>query len=331
MKKFIVNENDKDKRFDRFITKAAPKLPKTLMYKYLRTKRIKLNGKKAEISTRLNVGDVVEAYIGDEFFEPVIPTYDFLSSPAEIDVVYEDENILLVNKPQGLLCHPDKTEYRDTLIGRIQHKLYKEKKYDPQSENSFKPALCNRIDRNTSGIVIAAKNAQALKIMCAKIKDREVDKRYLCMVHGKTPEKCGMITGYLAKNEVKNKVSVRKKAFDGAKEARSRYRLIATKNDISLVEVELLTGRTHQIRAQMASIGNPLCGDSKYGLKNDSVKGIPAQALCAYKLSFYFSCDAGILDYLNGKVFCLGDIPFGKNLFAQNYSHLIKNGEDINE
>ena len=176
MKSFVITKNDANQRLDKFITKVCPTLPQGLMYKYIRTKHIKINGKRGKISTRLNVGDTVEAYINDEFFAEVAPKYDFLSSPARLNIVYEDENILLVDKEQGLIVHPDKNEYRDTLIGRIQHYLYDKGEYNPKLENSFKPSLANRIDRNTGGIVIAAKNAEALRILCDKIKDREIDK-----------------------------------------------------------------------------------------------------------------------------------------------------------
>ena len=165
MKSFTIKKNDADQRLDKYLTKSFPNLPKALMYKYIRLKRIKVNGKRAENSTRLNVGDVVDMYINDEFFEKVEPKYDFLSAPVKLDIVYEDENILLVDKKQGVLVHPDDKEFSDTLIGRIQHYLYDKGEYDPESEHSFKPSLANRIDRGTGGIVIAAKNAEALRIL----------------------------------------------------------------------------------------------------------------------------------------------------------------------
>ena len=201
MKEFIISKNDSTLRLDKFIVKTCPTLPSSLMFKYIRTKRIKVNGKRAEISTRLNVGDVVSAYINDEFFVSKEPKYSFLSAPCNLDIVYEDENILLVDKKQGLLVHPDKNEYTNTLIDRIQHYLYKKGEYDPQNENSFSPSLANRIDRNTGGIVIAAKNAEALRILCDKIKYREIEKRYLAVVHGVPKKKTDLLEGYLEKNE----------------------------------------------------------------------------------------------------------------------------------
>ncbi len=325
MKSFVITKNDANQRLDKFITKVCPTLPQRLMYKYIRTKRIKINGKRGEISTRLNIGDLVEAYINDEFFVEIKPKYDFLSSPDRLDIVYEDENIILVDKKQGLLVHPDDKEYHDTLIGRIQHYLYKKGEYDPAAENSFKPALANRIDRNTGGIVIAAKNAEALRILCQKIKDREIDKRYLTVVHGIPKQKSATLEGFLEKNEDKNRVYLSSKKTEQNRTIKTRYRVLESKNGLSLLEVELLTGRTHQIRAHLASIGHPLLGDGKYGkLQNDKKLGFNKQALYSYKLSFYFDTDGGILQYLNGKTFSVNNVWFASELFGEGYKSLLK-------
>ena len=323
MKEFTITKNDASLRLDKFITKNCPTLPSSLMFKYIRTKRIKVNGKRAEISTRLKEGDKVEAYINDEFFTEIKPTYDFLSAPSKLDIVYEDENILLADKKQGLLVHPDKNEYTNTLIARIQHYLYDKGEYDPQDENSFRPALANRIDRNTGGIVIAAKNAEALRILCDKIKCREIDKRYLTVVHGIPKKKTDLLEGYLEKDEDKNRVYMSKKSTDTNKFVRTKYTVLQTLNNLSLLEIELLTGRTHQIRAHMAAIGHPLLGEGKYSKSNDKKSGFDKQALYSYSLKFDFKTDAGILNYLNGKRFTVKEVWFADKLFGDSYKRLL--------
>lgn len=316
MKSFLISKNDSGQRLDKFITKAVPNLPQSLMYKYIRMKRIKVNGKRGEISQKLAVGDTVDMYINDEFFAPVAEHYDFLHASKHLDIVYEDENILLLDKKVGLLSHPDDTEYNDTLITRIKRYLYEKGEYDPKDEHSFTPSLVNRIDRNTGGIVIAAKNAESLRILNQKLKDRELEKYYLCVVHGTIPKKQGTLEGWLVKDEKKNKVTVYPQKRNGAKEIRTKYSVKAENKGLSLIEVELLTGRTHQIRAHFASIGHPLLGDGKYGTNelNKAHGGYKKQFLYSYRLKFTFTTDAGILNYLNQKDFEVPEVWF-KNEF----------------
>lgn len=210
MKSFVIDKNDAGQRLDKFIVKSCPMLPVSLMYKAIRTKNIKLNRKRCEISSKLAVGDVVDIYLKDEFFEKPRENYEFLKASANLDIVYEDENILLVNKKVGLIVHQDESYQTDTLISRIQRYLYEKGEYDPEKENSFSPALANRIDRNTGGIVIAAKNAETLRVLNEKIRSRELSKQYICIVHGNFDKKTDIIDGYLIKDEKKNKVSVLK-------------------------------------------------------------------------------------------------------------------------
>lgn len=321
MKSFIISKNDSDQRLDKFVTKTVPNLPKALMYKYIRTKRIKVNKKKSEISARLRTGDLVEMYINDEFFVKSETKYDFSSASDKIDIIYEDENIILLDKKAGLLCHPDDKEYIDTLISRVKKYLYNKGEYDPDEENSFTPALVNRIDRNTGGIVIAAKNAASLKILNAQMKERNLKKTYLCVVHGVMERKSGLLEGWLVKDESKNRVKIYNKYSDGAKEIKTKYRVIEndTKNNLSLLEVDLLTGRTHQIRAHFASIGHPLLGDGKYG-KNELNKklGYKKQFLYSYKLTFDLDENAGELAYLKGKTFTAENVWFVKEFKERN-------------
>lgn len=321
LKSFKISKNDANQRLDKFISKAVPNLPGSLMYKYIRTKRIKVNSKRAQISTRLNEGDTVDMYINDEFFLKSEHRYDFSGASKNIDIIYEDENIILADKKAGLLCHPDDKEYIDNLIARIKRYLYEKGEYDPDSENSFTPALVNRIDRNTGGIVIAAKNAQSLKILNAQMKERNLKKTYLCVVHGVMERKNGTLEGWLLKDEKKNKVKIFKNNVPGSKEIRTRYSVIENdyQNDLSLVEVDLLTGRTHQIRAHFASIGHPLLGDGKYGTNELNKKlGYKKQFLYSYKLKFELDENAGMLSYLNGKVFTAEDVWFVKEFKDRN-------------
>lgn len=311
MKSFVIGKNDSGQRLDKFISKAVPALPQSLMYKYIRTKRIKVNSKRAEISLRLEENDTVDMYINDEFFAPVAEKYDFLSASKKLSVIYEDSNIMLLDKSVGLLSHPDENEYNDTLISRVRRYLYEKGEYDPSDENSFSPSLVNRIDRNTGGIVIAAKNAESLRILNLKLKNREIDKYYLCVVHGILKKKSGILEGYMSKDETKNKVTVSSREIPGGKIMRTEYSVIDEKDGLSLVRVKLLTGRTHQIRAQFAAAGHPLLGDGKYGTNAMNKKyGYKKQFLYSYRLVFSFTEDAGILNYLNGKEFEVPDVWF---------------------
>ncbi len=317
MKEFYINKNDSGQRLDKYISKSVPLLPQSLMYKYIRSKRIKVNNKRSEISYRLKENDLVSMYINDEFFEQVKPKYDFLNAGKSLNIVYEDENIILIDKPTGLLSHPDEGNYTDTAITRVKRYLYEKGDYIPDEENSFAPALVNRIDRNTSGIIIGAKNAESLRILNEKLKNREMHKLYLCVVIGKLKKESGLIEGYLEKNEKQNRVYVSEKGNDKTKHISTKYRVLGYKDGLSLLEVELLTGRTHQIRAHFSYLGHPLLGDGKYGTnaQNKSFGGYKKQFLYSYKLKFDFRSDAGILNYLDQKEFEVEDVWFKKAFY----------------
>ena len=319
MREFTVTKNDAGQRLDRWLGKTLPLLPAPLAQKYIRLKRVKLNGKGAKRDVRLAEGDLLQLYINDEFFDAPAPENAFLSVfKPQLDIVYEDEHILLVNKRPGLLVHPDQGEYVNTLITHIQAYLYQKKEWDPRQEHAFTPALCNRIDRNTGGIVIAAKTAEALRIMNQKIKDREIEKYYLCAVHGRMDPPEGRLEGFLSKDESKNQVTVHKTPVPGGRTAVTLYKTLKVQNGLSLVECELITGRTHQIRAQFAAAGHPLLGDGKYGRNRDNKRyDRKFQALWSYKLVFSFTTDAGVLEPLNGKSWQVEQVDFVEEYFPR--------------
>ncbi len=296
MRSFTINQNDAGQRLDKFITKTVRGLPQSLLYKFIRTKRIKVDGKRAHEGDILTAGAVVEMYIPEEFFGEKVASVEYDRVKLVPQIVYEDENVILCDKKPGILVHVgdegDKNtadaHERETLLFALQAYMVKKGEYDPAAENSFAPALCNRIDRNTGGIVIFAKNAAALRILNEAIRDGKVHKKYLCAVHGKTGAGA-LLTGYLRKDYKTKTVTVFKEMKPGAKEIRTKYTTLSynRERDLSLLEVELLTGRTHQIRAHMAYAGYPLLGEGKYAHnKEDRKSGYSYQALYSWKLAF---------------------------------------------
>ena len=304
-----VNHNDAGQRLDKFLSKAVPGLPTSLMYKFIRTKKIKRNRARTEQSVMLCEGDEIQLFIRDEFFaSPEEDTGALSRIRPKIEAVYEDENILLVHKRPGVLVHEDDEAKDNTLIMHIKAYLAQKGEYDPESEQSFAPALCNRIDRNTGGIVIAAKNAEALRVMNQKIRDDEVRKFYYCIVHGKMPKEQDTLRAYLRKDSLHNQVEVTDAPLHGSKDIITKYRVIAERGGNSLLEVELVTGRTHQIRAHLSHIGHPLLGDGKYGVNRaDAQAGYKFQALYARKLIFNFADDTGALGYLRSREVSIPD------------------------
>lgn len=313
MREFTINSNDAGQRLDKFVLKAVKGMPVSLMYKAIRLKKIKVNRKRAEQKQILAVGDTVQMFLSEDLFADKITENELMQVKTDLNIVYEDSNILICDKAPGVLVHSGDgdgkksgdgdTGDRSTLVFHIQAYLAQKGDYDPSAENSFAPALCNRIDRNTGGMVIAAKNAQALRDVNERIKNNKITKKYLCAVHGKLPRKADTLSDFLVKDSKNNKVKVIKNPTRDSKEIITKYSVLSynAEKNLSLVEVELVTGRTHQIRAHMASIGNPLLGDGKYGFnESDRRAGYKHQALYSYRLEFPGAEDS--LSYLNGKV-----------------------------
>lgn len=310
MTEITIQKNDAGQRADRFLSKAYPNLKTPLVCKLMRKKRIKLNGAKAEPNTILKEGDVLRFYLSDELLakDTEERKHELCDVSAEINVIYEDGNVLLIDKPAGLVVHEDNDNTADTLINRVLSYLYKKGEYDPGRENSFVPALVNRIDRNTSGIVIAAKNAESLRILNQKVRDRELQKLYLCALRGTPEPKFAAMTAYLKKIPEENRVIISDTPKKDFLTIKTKYRVLESRGELSLAEVDLLTGRTHQIRAHFAHIGHALLGDGKYGDNAFNKRyGAKTQALCSYKLVFKFTTDAGVLEYLNGREFEIAD------------------------
>lgn len=295
MREVVINENDANQRLDKFLTKYLVNMPQSMLYKSLRKNCVRVNEAHVKDGKyMLRPGDRLKLYFKDEFFSD---KEDFHASRCDIDIVYEDENIILINKPRGVVVHSDDKGTSDTLLSRMQSYLYNKGEYRPGEEHSFSPSFCNRLDRNTSGIIIGAKNAAALRIINEKIRAREIKKLYLCVAEGKLPES-GYLTAYLTRGE--KKVSVSDTKSENSKVIKTKYTVLDEADDASLLEIELETGRTHQIRAQLSHIGHPLWGDAKYGSKYQG-----SMKLASYKLVFAFTSDAGILNYLAGRTFSI--------------------------
>ncbi len=320
MKQFTINSNDQGQRLDKFLTKLMPNLPNAMLYKSLRKDCVKINGKHVkDAAYKLKEGEIVNLYFKDEFFEAPSYSDEFVKIKPNLNILYEDKNLLLIDKPQGICVHEDTNQNPDNLLNHIKSYLYKKGEYNPNLENTFSPSLANRIDRGTGGIVIAAKNAETLRIINEKIKNKEVKKYYLCLAGGIFENKTGEIKGYLLRDEKTKTVTVFDSPQANAKEILTLYKVVEEFPMHSLVEAELKTGRTHQIRASFAHISHPLLGDRKYGDSNINKRfNYTYQALYAYKLRFEFLEDAGILEYLNHKEFKVENVSFMQNKKGSN-------------
>ncbi len=291
MRIFTAGANDAGRRVDAFFARLMPSAPKSLIYKYMRTGKIKVAGKKPKPETRLSEGDEIK-YFGDE---ALLTVKDAPPAASAVTVLYEDAHIVLLYKPAGVASQPDDKRKTDTMADRLKWYLYQKGDFDPSGAHGFTPALCNRLDFNTRGIVIGAKTLSGLRSMNEKIRKGSVRKLYLCRVEGIPKPKDGIIRASLIK-DTKTNIS---RIGEGGKTAETHYRTLKTMGKESLVEAELFSGRSHQIRVHLASIGCPLLGDAKYG------SGGKGQDLCAYKVRFDFAPDGGVLDGVAGKTFLL--------------------------
>lgn len=332
-----IDSNEAGQRFDKYLKKLLKNAPDSFIYKMLRKKNITLNGKKADGKEQLQLNDEVKVFFADETFEkfsgfkPVTvvkesaPCKDDISQMEDVaafltayrelgqfSIVYEDDNIIIINKPSGILTQ--KADIKDMSLNEwMIGYLLEHGSITAESLHTFKPSICNRLDRNTSGMVVCGKSLQGIQTMNAIIKDRSLHKYYQCVVFGTLPEKEGHLQGYLYKKQAHNTVEVYRTLEEVPAEWKekaafidTKYKVIKCNQKLSLLEVELITGKTHQIRAHLSSIGHPLVGDGKYGNKATARMSreykIKGQLLHAYRLEFPVL--NGELENLSEKTIC---------------------------
>lgn len=281
MEEIMINSNDKGQRVDKFLFKVMDNCSKSMVYKWIRTKKIKVNRKKCEIDQILIENDVVQFFIPPQFLKQ--KKLDFLEANDELNVFFENHDILVVWKDAGLLVHSDINESRDTLIQRVLLYLYKKGEYNPTSENSFKPAMIQRLDRNTEGFVVIAKHYDALKKLNDMMQQHTIHKKYVTIVENDI-EKAGTLIHYHYKDR-DGKIKISNTEKTGYKKMITKYQVLQSYHNYHLIEIELITGKSHQIRAQFSRIGNPIFGDVRYGGTHNG----QYQSLSAYKIHFFYN------------------------------------------
>ena len=329
MKELKIQENDSGQRLDRFLQKVFPQLPKSLCCKWMRTKHIKVNRKRCTPDQRLHTGDIIMLFVQDAYFEQSAEKiskknpYVFLEAPNDLEILFENEQILIICKPIGLVVHCDNRQMPDTLIHRVLHYLYDTGSYDPSKEQSFTPALCNRLDRNTGGIVIAAKTAAALREVNRLIRENRIHKTYLCTVVGKPPQSEDILHAWHKKSPTHNTVVIQDEKAEGFQPISTGYRVLAHHAAHHLLEVTLITGRTHQIRAHLAHIGIPILGDNKYGDSKENRKAhCKYQQLWAYQIKLETDPNTCLSD-LNEKTIRTIVPAFVQKEFPEFHSNMI--------
>lgn len=304
MQSIIVNENNSNIKVEKYLQAEYPGLSYSTLQKAFRKRDIKVNGSRVGRDYVVMPGDRLEIYIVDELLIGS-GNEDRTTRNKGFSVIYEDDNIILVNKEQGIPVHPDREQSQQTLIDLVRDYLRENSEYKANNAY-FQPALCHRLDRNTGGLIIIAKNQTSLDIMLEKLEAREIKKYYQCLVTGKMEKPEAQLKAYLWKDANKSRVFVSEHKTTGSLEIVTGYKVIGynPENNVSRLEVELMTGRTHQIRAHLAFIGHPIIGDGKYGTNavNRSF-GLKQQALWAYRLRFSFVKNGSLLDYLSGMEF----------------------------
>lgn len=334
MQQYIIGENEAGQRFDKYLKKILKEAPDSFLYKMLRKKNIVLNGKKSSGTEKLAAQDIVNIFLADDTFEKfsgrkpdstaAVPTDSYLSAYQKlqnIEVVYENEHILILNKPAGVLSQkaaPGDSSLNEWLIGYLLEKGA----VTASSLVTFKPSVCNRLDRNTSGMVVCGKSLPGSQYMSRIIKEKTLEKYYHCIVHGNI-ELNGRLTGYLYKDKALNKVTVYQTKEEIPAKKREKadfidtaFHTLRTNGEATLLEVQIFTGKTHQIRAHLSSLGYPIIGDAKYGDSRVNQKyaslGVVGQLLHAYRLVFPAAENEAFADISGKELICPEPKLFGK-------------------